>query len=219
MSNPSLNKTTFADLLELQLPGLPSSRDKLFTSEEDWWNNACLDSGSNGWILYAAGYKDAADILVAQVEERSAGQDTLVYPILFLYRQYLELEIKDTLRAARQLQDISSDPPVHHRIADLWTELHKHLLEISPGDSVKELQAIGRLIREFAEADPLSFAFRYPVDKRGNPSLPSMTQINLRNVREVMAKIDVTLSGAGSLVYEHLQFKLDQEREFRDACY
>jgi hypothetical protein len=64
----------------------------------------------------------------------------------------------------------------------------------------------------------LSTAFRYPVDKDGNPSLPGIKYINLRNVREVMAKIAMLLDGAYSMAYEHLQFNLDMEREFRDEA-
>ena len=82
-----------------------------------------------------------------------------------------------------------------------------------------ELNEISRLIGEFSKVDPLSMAFRYPVDKTGTPSLPGITHINLRNVRDVVAKIAIILSGANAQVYEHLQFKLEQEREFRNECY
>src|SRR3989338_10138071 len=90
----------------LQIPSPPSADDRLFTTQEDWWNNACLNWCHDGWSLYASGYKDAADFLVQRTEETKVGQDSLVYPVLFLYRQYLELEIKDLIRVAKKLQDI-----------------------------------------------------------------------------------------------------------------
>lgn len=65
---------------------LPTDEDKLFTTAEDYWNNACLNFLHDGWALYTIGYKDAADMLVSQVETHGRHHDTLVYPIIFLYR-------------------------------------------------------------------------------------------------------------------------------------
>jgi hypothetical protein len=195
---------------------LPSPEDRLFTSQEDWWNNACLNWCHDGWGLYASGYKDAADFLVQRAEEMNFGQDTLVYPVIFLYRQYLELEIKDLIRQARRLQDFHGDFPKHHHIGNLWVECHKLLSQISPGDPVAELNEIGRLIAEFSAIDPTSMAFRYPQDKKGNPSLPGIREINLRNVREVIGKISVILMGASAQIGEYLCIKHDLKSEFRD---
>lgn len=210
------NSTPPVDWIELLArPELPSAQDHLFTSKEDPWNNACLNWCHDGWGLYTSGYKDAADLLAKRVEERNAGQDSLVYPILFLYRQYLELQIKDLIRQAYCLQDISSDFPKHHHIGKLWEVCHKLLSEISPCDSVIELKEIARLIGEFSAVDPTSIAFRYPQDKEGSPSLPNISHINLRNVREVVGKISIILSGASIQVGEYLSIKQDVAKEFR----
>lgn len=101
---------------------------------------------------------------------------------------------------ARRYLDIPGDLPLHHRIVDLWSELHQHLLAIAPGDSVAKLAEVRRLIGEFSAVDPTSMAFRYPEDKNGNPSLPGLTHINLRNVRDVIEKVNTLLGGAGSHV-------------------
>lgn len=212
-------KSLFDPGVFLREPELPSSNDRLFTSQEDWWNNACLNWLPDGWGLYSTGYKEAADLLVKHIEERSAGQDALVYPILFLYRQYLELELKDIIQSARRLQDEAGGFPKTHRIDELWAVCHRLLSQISPGDSVESLKEIGRLISEFSSVDPMSMAFRYPEDKNGNPSLPGISHINLRNVREVIGKIALVLMGASAQVGERLQFKFEVEQEFRGEYY
>ncbi|MBX9660626.1 MAG: hypothetical protein K2X00_18885 [Nitrospiraceae bacterium] len=204
---------TWIELLEP--PALPSSEDRLFSSQEDWWNNACVNWCHDGLGLYASGYKDAADVLVQHVEQRSSGQDSLVYPVLFLYRQYLELQIKDLILQGRRIKEISGDFPKHHHIGNLWEMCHKLLSEISPGESVVELREITRLIAEFSAVDPSSMAFRYPHDKDGNPSLPGITHINLRNVRDVIGKISIILMGASAQLGEYLSFKHEMESEFR----
>lgn len=200
--------------LNFEPPPLPSAEDKVFTTAEDWWNNACLNFVHDGWSIYAIGYKDAADTLVSHIDEKRRYQDTLVYPVVFLYRQYLELALKDIIRKGRRLQDISDPFPQIHKIDDLWRICSKLLNEISPGDSMDELAEIGRLISEFCTIDPLSMAFRYPEDKKGNPSLPGMTHINLRNVRDVIGKISVILSGADAQISEYLSIKADIEQDY-----
>lgn len=192
-------------------PPLPSAEDKLFDTAEDWWNNACLNFIHDSWSTYAIGYKDAADILVTRVEEKQRYQDTLVYPIVFLYRQYLELAFKDLIRKGRRLLDINEPFPKTHKIDALWRTFGQLLLEISPDDSVEEIRQIGRLISEFCVVDPTSMAFRYPEDKDGNQSLPSLNHFNLRNVRDVIGKIHTILYGADAQISEYLSIKADME--------
>lgn len=192
-----------------QLPGLPGPADQLFSTQEDWWNNACLNWSHSDWSLYADGYKEAADALVDRVEKRSGGQDTLVYPILFLYRQYFELQLKLCIRTVRRLLDQGHDFPKGHRLEKLWEDLHGLLRRAFPDEPIGELDETGRLVCEFAKVDPLSTAFRYPIDNDGNPSLPGIQYINLRNVRDVVAKMAVLLDGTYTMAFEQLQFKLD----------
>lgn len=155
----------------------PSPDDQLFVSQEDWWNNACLNWCDDGWTLYATGYREAADLLVRHIEERSAGQDMLVYPILFLYRQHLELEIKDLIRQARRLQDVPGGFPTHHDIVRLWRICHRLISEVAPNDSVEALKEIDRLIEEFAAVDPSSMAFRQRTRQTTpSPETPTVTR-------------------------------------------
>jgi len=189
----------------------PEASDRLFVSASDWRNNARLDWSWDKWSLYTDGYKEAAGILVKQIEvgARGAVQDTLVYPIVFLYRQYLELAIKALLKDARRLQDIEKAFPTHHRIYDLWLDCRALLKEICPGDSEKELDQITRLIKEFSSIDPDSFAFRYPEDKKGKPTIEGLTHLNLRVLRETMDGISNLLSGAHCQISTHLDYKAD----------
>ena len=200
--------------ISFEPPPLPSAEDKLFQSGDDWWHNACLNYMHDGWPAYVIGYKKAADILVTYIKKERRSQDTLVFPILFLYRQYLELSIKNLIQKGRQLQDISEPTPGGHRIHDLWKVCEKLLNEIAPGDSTAEIKQINRLILEFCAVDPRGTAFRYPEDNNGNPSLPDITHINIRNVYDVIEKISVILEGADMQISEYLSFKDEMRREY-----
>ena len=196
-------------MIKLELPPLPSAEDRLFLTAEDWWNNACLHFLTDGWSLYSMGYKDAADILVSQVEQEKHHQDTLIYPIIFLYRQYLELAIKDLIRDARKLLDINEPFPQTHSIDRLWDICIDLLNQVSPGDSEDAIRQIKRLTDEFCIVDPTATAFRYPEDKKGKPSLQGISSVNLRNVKEVIGKIAVILDGAGAMIKEYQSIKSD----------
>jgi hypothetical protein len=134
--------------------------------------------------------------LVAQLETAHRHHDLLVYPIVYLYRHYLELAIKGLIRQAQNLLGDPVEVPARHTLVELWAMCSALLERVAPGDSLEEQRQIGRLLREFAAVDPTSTAFRYPVDNRGNRSLPGIRQINIPNVRDVIGKIAVILDGA-----------------------
>lgn len=49
----------------------------------------------NQWELYIAGYKAAGDRLIGTLRKyRVPNANCMVYPILYLYRHYLELSLK-----------------------------------------------------------------------------------------------------------------------------
>ena len=59
----------------------------IFTSDVDWQCNACLNWSNDALELYVIGYKEAADKLVEYIIETAQHQDSLVFPVCFLYRQ------------------------------------------------------------------------------------------------------------------------------------
>jgi hypothetical protein len=198
----------------------PNATDEIFTrGEPDWHNNAMLMHGyGDRWAVYAIGYKEAADIVVNRVKDGHGYQDFLVYPVMFLYRQYLELMIKCLIRNTWKLLDEDeSDNLSSHDIKRYWGICRALLERISPGDSVEALDHIGRLIDEFSQHDPGSFAFRYPVSKPDNkskkrtPTLQQLRVINLRNVQAVIANVAGLLEGAEGLIDQALDMKADME--------
>ena len=77
----------------------------IFTSDVDWRFNACLNWTNDTLELYVIGYKEAADKLVENIMDTPRYQDTLVFPICFLYRQYIELRLKELIKSGRCLLD------------------------------------------------------------------------------------------------------------------
>lgn len=159
--------------------------------------NACVNWGG-GWTLYAIGYRNAGDVLVERVEQDRGEADALVYPIVFCYRQYLELMLKDTLMEARRYCRIEEPFDATHSLLHHWRPLRPLLEKRWPSDP-DPLDAVEENLRQFDEVDEGSFAFRYSVTKQGEPSLPDeMQHINLRNLKEVVQRIGTFLEACST---------------------
>jgi len=144
------------------------------------------------WYFYVNGYKDAADFLLAYVATEGDPRK-LGMPILFLYRQHLELALKGLVRDCRGLLGRDGVFPKTHRIDELWRLCCSLFHEISPSmANNEEIQHTTRLMTDYCKVDPTSEAFRYPEGKDGNsPRLD--VDIDLGTVGEVVGKISLLL--------------------------
>jgi hypothetical protein len=180
---------------------------KLFAHSDDWWHNATLNTGAAEWHTLAEGYKDAADIVVENTSSVGANLNWVAFPVVFLYRQYLELSIKALLLSAGGLLDRSESPGTSHSLLTSWQRLRPMLEEISPSEEPRFFNDFELRIREFEALDPGSYAFRYPVDKHGSPTLPQDQPVNTRHLMEVVEGLSVLVDGAGAMISEYEGFK------------
>lgn len=206
----------FMDQNELNLFEVPTLEvgDRLFLPSGDGrMSVACLNFGDTR-IGYVRGFKMASDLLVKHVLFTREDQDYLVYPIVFGYRHYLELRLKDLLRDASRLLDAPEPAPAvlnDHRLLPLWDAL-RPLLDQIFGQSVV-MDHIRDCIREFHEIDPRSFAFGYSTTTQDMPSLPAdLRAINLANLLRTMEKIGSTLDGCDTGISEYLDGKAESDR-------
>jgi hypothetical protein len=181
----------------------PRAGDELFMSADDPWTNASI--GPRGNTSYIIGYKEAADVLVGRVEERWIDADSLVFPIVFCYRQYLELLLKDLLSDARDYYGLDEPIPRVHSLLTIWRPLRRLLARRWPDDPT-DLEAVESGLRQFDAIDQGSFAFRYATTPTGERSLPvELQKFNLRNHAEVVERIGVFLESCGTALMEEHQ--------------
>lgn len=188
-------------LAEMKLPS-DFAGQQLFVQGEDWENNAMLGWTHFPWDIYAAGYKDAADALVGALAEQKAPLDSVVYPLVFLYRQGLELQLKLILPLARRLAGEKAVADHQHGLMPLWSELRRHIEQLESRKGDKELPAIEDFIRQLDAVDPGSFAFRYPTTKKGEVSLPELRHVNVRHLAQIMDSVFMMLGGIHSWLGE-----------------
>jgi hypothetical protein len=185
------------------------SSSALFKSDSDWWNNAQLKFLGVDWNGYALGYKRAGDLLCDYVNSKARDQDILVYPIVFLYRHYLELRIKELIQNGSMLVERHSKIKTTHDIRVLWTICRGILEQVFPDTTDEDFKILETVIEEIAITDPHSDGFRYPLTKNGGESLPGISHINLRNFSDVFNRAASLLEGASTGISEYLAMKSD----------
>ena len=164
-------------------------------------NNAYHGYKRGAWLSYASSYLEAADRLERTLHERSS--DSLTLPIVFLYRHYLELTLKDLVSMGNKKYGKPSTPDLEkklkrvldrHRIDLLWQELKPLLLQIyPPPEKSEEIAAVEACVLEFSKVDESSMSFRYPMDKnkqpilQNNPHLQPLEYIDVHHLAGKMA--------------------------------
>jgi hypothetical protein len=172
-----------------------NKNSKLFRGDDDWWNNAVIMQHGRNWFAYSEGYKLAADIIVKDLIKKRGHIDFLIFPIVYLYRQSVELYLKEIIKEGKELIDEDNSFPKNHDLTLLWKECKSLILKIWPQTKRSAFKKIELCIEEFTKYDPTSEGFRYPVDKGGKPLLTGISHINIRNLRKTMDEMLSLLDG------------------------
>lgn len=175
--------------------------------------NAWLD---RRWDTYAEGYLRAGHALVEQlINTKGVDQDFLIYPIVFVYRQYLELRLKELLRSSSTLFDESFEKKRDHKLLELWRRTRPLLERVWPESSNGWYEQIGYRITELATVDPDSMSTRYPDVPMRGLEYPN-NYINPIHLRDVMTGISHVLEGSSIGIGEYLNAKHEMEAEYRE---
>ena len=197
-------------------------KKSIFDDDAPWQADIDL-AWSHDWGGYILGYKEAADRLVVSITEDHF--DPLVYPIIFLYRQYLELSLKHLLKLMRDLQKAqgefiseetqASDKELFggHDLVKLWKKVREAIEDLwSDHEDMAANVDIEARIREFSLIDHNSQSFRYPENKKGKSTLDNYptrarrgTRLNCINVQGVVNALEARLGGAWDKTAECIQ--------------
>jgi hypothetical protein len=176
----------------------------LFTSDADWRHDACINQKViHDFDLYAEGYKTAGDILVRHVIEHSSDQDILVYPIVFLYRQHIELRLKEIIREGSRLLGDSSDFPAKHELHILWPIAKGIIKKIWPQGDSKEEAFIDHFVKEFSAIDSKSDSFRYPENRSGQNPLENLSHLGIKHFAEMAERVSIFLYGVSAAITDY----------------
>lgn len=195
------------------MKGHSKKPSQLFCSGGDKRLNACVNFSPGNWDLYAVGYKKAADVLVQSVEKERMYNDILIYPIVFLYRQFIELRLKELITLSSDLLEKSSKKIDSHLIDILWKSCRLLLSEAL--EEIEDLDKIDPIMQAFYEIDPKSYKSRYPFDNKGNIYYFANDHINIQVLSEQMEIVENILGICSTMLHVALERKRDWEAEMR----
>jgi hypothetical protein len=140
------------------------------------------------------GYKRAVDTLVVQATESPPDRDFLVFPILFIYRHFLEPSLKYQLATFGPTVGVEPNW-TSHDLAKLWSNFADMLERYGTSDSDEADPVVAEIVIEFSKIDPNSYSNRYPVDRRGNPVPIGQSALDLANLADVMEAVGGYFNG------------------------
>lgn len=149
----------------------------------------------SGYDYIPTSFKEAADKIVNNLESGKSTMhaDIFFFPVCYLYRHSIELELKNIIEIGVRL-GILSDDKKHkelqgsHSLHPLWNRAEVALKEFYAGDPPEDLNAAGCLVQQFHEIDKTGQSFRYSTTKTGESTLDNAPKsVDLANLRD---KID-----------------------------
>lgn len=197
------------------LAPIPDRKLSLYQPAKDFRNSGCVyreDKFYPGetWDAYANGYLDAVNELIKCVLEGKFTSSTFGYPIFHIFSHYLELRFKEIMQIGRPLIGEDTGFSQGHDLVQLWGECKRILKEVDEWKEYSELDkesreiylTIDHFVKELSQ-DSKAQAFRYPVDRDGNPLLDdSIIALNIENLEVVVNWLSQMLDGISTGVYE-----------------
>jgi hypothetical protein len=180
---------------------------------DNWRLNVSADNSmsfwGSDWHRYSTGYVAAGRVILEHLREHPRERDSLAFPILFLFRHYLELRLKEVAIRAGILLDAEEPIVKRHNLSFLWTTTRPLIEKAYPDDERSILDRAEAAIAKINDLDPDSMRFRYPVTSTGGPSFPGVEYINPADIVDDLQETLELLDG----VTEGLLVALDYRGE------
>lgn len=175
--------------------------NSVFAFGKDWENNAVIDyHGKDG--RYISGFGEAAHYLTKHVMSERGDLDTFIFPIVFLFRHYVELCLKSILLNGKKILNESMNGKPDHNIQKYVEFVLADFLKIVNCESQNPEDILGKtmqtelrnIVEGIFQIDPRNDAFRYPTRMDGSDSLEGVSYINIRNFAEKIKTVDSHLN-------------------------
>jgi hypothetical protein len=123
-------------------------------------------SKSEEYLQYAEVYKDTIEFLLEKFSENPPIHDYSLAPVLFLLRQYIELQLKGIIIFCKKTLPKEDK---HHKIGPLYKKAIKAVDEKYGKEQLGEANPdVERFIEALSNFDVNGQAFRYPETSKGD---------------------------------------------------
>lgn len=172
------------------------------------------------------GYSESAEYLGNLITGDSNLKEIYFYPMCYLYRNALELELKQIWfeECAFGFQDRCKKLlKSKYSFQKLWNMINEDLIYHSQGEEDKSVITYAECyLSQINALDSSSSVFRYPVNKYGEYHFKRSKYVDARNVGDFFKEISGFLQCVDWMMNDHNQYLADMEAEYAgyygDAC-
>lgn len=171
--------------------------DKFFPEPKDTmgqnvaWQRRWLETFDG----YADKYAEAVTYLYKASEEKHYGYDHTAYPIIFLARHSIELQLKSLICILSPQENV-----ITHNLKTLWQKFDS--LYYDKEKIGEAYQAAGKVIKELSEYDQTSETLRYHIDTHNNPTA-KREFIDVRQFYSTFIKLSNFFCGLSSYLQDN----------------
>lgn len=177
---------------------------------------------------FAVGYREAGRFLAGRMARANGYADYDGYPVLYLYRHALELYLKAIVYHGAALLRLVSEERVDTERLFERHDLSRLLAPVSAifdemgwtfeGSGFESYGDFALFVRDLDGIDRGSYAFRYPVNRRGEALLPQHFVINVVEFSDHMETLLRFLEGAEIGIDENWQAQAEASHELRQLA-
>lgn len=162
------------------------------------------------------GFRSAAVLLLEEAARARLwnDRDPLIWPALYNFRHYLELELKYLIREFQEL-DLGV-PLATHRLRKLWPPVAKGFARCFGNEDREPFNVLERAIVMLEALDPAGDGFRYATTRRGESSMIEDVYLDprallrlIREVEEVLGAADMAFQAEAEVIHEMLELRYD----------
>ncbi len=171
------------------------------------------------FYLFTTAYTESADFLFKQIEKEEENVESLFLPMCYLFRNALELSLKETLVEECSYTFQEAIAHVHdkkHKVMGLWNLIKDEICEHAnapEGDSTTK--DAGLYIKQINDFDGESDKFRYPVNKYLTYHFKNPKYLDVKHINLFFGEILSFLSGVNAMMSSHNEIKAEIEAEYR----
>ena len=182
---------------------------RVLIGDNDSSFNAVLDYWTAFAESHQVGFKRAAELLLEHflrdIKNAAGDRDTLILPILFLFRHYLEIRFKEITASGITLLGESAAWPLGHNLIKLWRDCRGVCERIYGENFSDQLELVHKCVEDLNYLDQTSENFRYPKDKNGNPPFKQEV-ISLRILHDVIRDVGNFLEGISMEIFARREY-------------
>lgn len=159
------------------------------------------------------GFQAAAVLLLEEAAKATLwnDRDPLVWPALYSFRHYLELELKYLVRGFPELG--LGTPPATHKLRKLWSPVSQGFARCFGQKDRQPFEVVERAIAMLEALDPADDGFRYATTRAGHSSMTEDVYLDPQALLRLIHEVDELL-GAAEMAF---QAEADAIQEMLDS--